>query len=209
MGPGDPPSTTLPNVLVIGDSVSIGYVGGVAQDLADVAKVQHGPWDVSDGGAGDTAQGVACLDRYLVTQRQQSVKWDLITFNFGLHDLANSTRCEGLYHDQLANITKRLVSLDTKLLYIATTPFMPLRTQGNTVVEDMNAIAAKLVAQYKIPVLDLYTTVTDVCGKVYADCKICRKHPCSYHYNADGMKLQADTIASSIRKALASPSFVV
>lgn len=68
MGPGKAPSSSLPNVLVIGDSVSIGYVGGVEEILKPVAQVQHGPWDVSDGGAGDTATGVACLDRWLVTQ---------------------------------------------------------------------------------------------------------------------------------------------
>jgi hypothetical protein len=52
MGPALPPSTTLKNVLVIGDSVSIGYVDGVARILAGskTAAVQHGPWDISDGG---------------------------------------------------------------------------------------------------------------------------------------------------------------
>ena len=41
MGPGEPPSESMPNVLVIGDSVSIGYVGGVANILnaSGVAKV--------------------------------------------------------------------------------------------------------------------------------------------------------------------------
>lgn len=208
MGPAEPPSTTLPNVLVIGDSVSIGYVGVVANELKDVAKVQHGPWDVSDGGAGDTANGVACLDRYLVTQTQASVKWDLITFNFGLHNLDNSSRCESLYHDQLLNITTRLAALKTKMLYITTTPYMPLRTIGNMAVEDMNSIAGKMATENKIPILDLYSSVTDVCGKVYTDCKICRKTPCSYHYNNDGETMQGKIIAQSIRQML-TPATVV
>jgi hypothetical protein len=83
-GPGDEPSTELPNVLVIGDSVSICWTTGqdgspvyVQKLLATEAKVQHGPWDVSDGGAGDTAGGVACLDYWIRTQRQTVVKWDL------------------------------------------------------------------------------------------------------------------------------------
>jgi hypothetical protein len=98
-GPGLAPSTTLKNVLIIGDSVSIGYATlatkNVVKLLAPIAQVQHGPWDVSDGGAGDTATGVACLDLWLMTQALQTVKWDLITFNFGLHDMTNSTHCEG------------------------------------------------------------------------------------------------------------------
>ena len=50
-----PPSTTLPNVLIIGDSVSIGYTPPVAAHMAKVALVQHSPWDVRDGGAEETA----------------------------------------------------------------------------------------------------------------------------------------------------------
>lgn len=46
-GPELPPSTTLPNCLVIGDSVSIGYVGTATQNISDIALLQHGPWDVS------------------------------------------------------------------------------------------------------------------------------------------------------------------
>lgn len=169
----------MPNVLVIGDSVSIGYVGGVATALKPKALVQHGPWDTSDGGAGDVATGVACLDRWLVTQTQQRVKWDVITFNFGLHDLTNSSHCEALYRAQLANVTSRLVDVGAKLLYVTTTPFMPLRTQGNTVVEDMNAIAREVVGAHSIPIVDLYKVVTDTCGAVYTNCSICRVEPCS------------------------------
>jgi hypothetical protein len=36
------------------------------------------------------------------------------------------------------------------LLYVSTTPFMPKRTLGDTVVEDMNAIAAEVVAPHKV-----------------------------------------------------------
>jgi len=206
-GPGLPPAATRKNVLIIGDSVSIGYTTlaskNVVKLLASTALVQHGPWDVSDGGAGDTATGVACLDRWLMTQSQASVKWDLITFNFGLHDLNNSTHCLGLYRNQLSNITARLSALGTRLLYVSTTPFMPLRTQDNTVVEDMNGIASKVVKGHTSgPIVDLYTTVTAKCGAVYTDCSICRAHPCSYHYNDEGMNAQAAVVAAAIKAAL-------
>ena len=49
-GAAEPPSTTLPNVLIIGDSVSIGYTPPVAMHMAKVAKVQHSPLDHADGG---------------------------------------------------------------------------------------------------------------------------------------------------------------
>ena len=50
-----PLSKTLPNVLVIGDSVSIGYTPKIAARMADIALVQHSPWDLRDGGAEETA----------------------------------------------------------------------------------------------------------------------------------------------------------
>ena len=60
-----PPSKTLPNVLIIGDSVSIGYTPPVAQHMAGLALVQHSPLDSMDGGAEETAYGVQCLDYFL------------------------------------------------------------------------------------------------------------------------------------------------
>ena len=56
-GPQLPASSTQPNCLVIGDSVSIGYVGVSTKNLSDIALLQHGPWDVMDGGAGSTLVG--------------------------------------------------------------------------------------------------------------------------------------------------------
>ena len=38
-----PFSKTLPNVLIIGDSVSIGYTPKIAADMASIAFVQHSP----------------------------------------------------------------------------------------------------------------------------------------------------------------------
>ena len=46
--PGLDPS--LPNCLVMGDSVSIGYERHVHDQLAGICNVQHSPWDVSNGG---------------------------------------------------------------------------------------------------------------------------------------------------------------
>lgn len=46
------------NVIVIGDSLSIGYLPSLRAALADIALVQHAPADTSDGGAEETAYGV-------------------------------------------------------------------------------------------------------------------------------------------------------
>jgi hypothetical protein len=52
-GPPVPYSKTLKNVLVVGDSVSIGYTPFVARVMAETALVQHSPWG-GDGGAEET-----------------------------------------------------------------------------------------------------------------------------------------------------------
>ena len=56
-GAREAPSSTLQNCLVIGDSVSEGYVGHVASILKDSCKVQHGPW-CGGGSAGNVAGAV-------------------------------------------------------------------------------------------------------------------------------------------------------
>lgn len=72
----------------------------------------------------------------------------------------NDSAAEALYKEQLANITNRLIATGAKLQYATTTPFMPDRTIGNTVVEDLNAIALDIMKPANIPIVDLYKLVS-------------------------------------------------
>jgi hypothetical protein len=67
----------LPRVLLIGDSISIGYTEPVRAELTGKANVHRIP----ENGA-FTGFGVKNLDKWLGT-----AQWDVIHFNFGLHDL--------------------------------------------------------------------------------------------------------------------------
>ena len=88
-----PFSKTLPNVLIVGDSVSIGYTPLVTDAMSKLALVQHSPDDVRDGGAEETAYGVQCLDYMLRSPAGNLLRPDVIMFNWGLHDgpLGNKT----------------------------------------------------------------------------------------------------------------------
>ena len=67
----------LPRVLLLGDSISIGYTLPVRERLRGIANV-HRPAE----NCGPTKLGLAHLDQWI-----GSGHWDLIHFNFGLHDL--------------------------------------------------------------------------------------------------------------------------
>eukprot|EP00037_Helgoeca_nana_P025837 m.286430 g.286430 ORF g.286430 m.286430 type:complete len:339 (-) comp27056_c0_seq5:104-1120(-) len=127
-GPALVPSTTLPNCLIIGDSVSDQYTPTVAKLLNTTCQVQHAPW-VGGGSANDASNGLRNLEqcRWLrtATRPDLDVKWDIIQFNFGLHDLTYTTpELLALYTSQLTNITKILLASGAKhVQYALTTPF--------------------------------------------------------------------------------------
>ena len=79
-------STTLPNVLVIGDSVSDGYMPVVAKALNGTANAQHGPNNAGGGCADGAAYGALCTKYFVRTPHYELPPWDVITFNYGLHD---------------------------------------------------------------------------------------------------------------------------
>eukprot|EP00658_Telonema_sp_P-2_P065582 TRINITY_DN54791_c0_g1_i2.p1 TRINITY_DN54791_c0_g1~~TRINITY_DN54791_c0_g1_i2.p1 ORF type:complete len:348 (+),score=47.93 TRINITY_DN54791_c0_g1_i2:37-1080(+) len=129
-GPAHEPSSTLPNCLVIGDSVSDQYTPAVARLLNSTCQVQHAPW-VGGGSANDAANGLFNLEhcRWLRTAQRPDlhVNWDVVLFNFGLHDLMKTTpELLDLYASQLENITTILLASGAKKVqYALTTPFMP------------------------------------------------------------------------------------
>ena len=73
----------LPKVLIIGDSISIGYTESVAKllaDKADVVRPKDSKGDIIN--CGSSAMNVAGLDQWL-----GDTKWDVIHFNCGLWDV--------------------------------------------------------------------------------------------------------------------------
>jgi acyl-CoA thioesterase-1 len=67
----------LPRVLLIGDSISIGYTLPVRELLKGKANVHRPPTN-----CGPTTKGIESIDDWL-----GDGNWDVIHFNWGLHDL--------------------------------------------------------------------------------------------------------------------------
>ncbi len=92
---------TTPNVLIIGDSISIGYTGPLRGKLKGKANVYHNP-----GNGRDSATGLQNLDRWL-----GKTEWSVILFNHGLHDMIQGYR--GADDKYVAtNTGKALVPID-------------------------------------------------------------------------------------------------
>lgn len=181
-----------PPVLIIGDSISIGYTPPLTELLKGKAAVKH-----HEGNAAHTNNGVAKLDEWLGTE-----KWKVITFNFGLHDLKimddgkHQVSLEQ-YEKNLDAIAGRLKKTGARLLFVTTTPvpegkLSPLRKPGDEVA--FNAAALRVMKKQKIKIVDLYA---------YAKPRLATiQTPANVHFTKEGSAQLAAVVGAAIEKEL-------
>lgn len=194
----------LPRVMIIGDSISVGYTDGVREKLAGKANVYRVP-----GNAGPSSSGVQKVDEWIAPT---SGKWDVIHFNFGLHDVKLGTggkdnrpypTADGRqvpadeYERNLRQIVARLKSTGAALIWASTTPIPagkldPLRRPGDEV--KYNEIARKVMIENGVAIDDLYGAIT--AGKSGL------QQPANVHFTKEGSALLAQQVAQSIDAAL-------
>lgn len=157
----------LPNVLLIGDSISIGYTAYVRRQLKEKADVYRIPTN-----AKNSAYGLEHLDDWLA---MKSLKWDVIHFNWGLWDLcyrhpessvqgnrdkANGTLTESLegYRSNMKKIVARLKQTDATLIWCTTTP-VPEGEAGRKLGDDVkyNQVAAEIMKANEVKINDLHS----------------------------------------------------
>lgn len=174
----------LPRVLLIGDSVSRGYTLATRAALAGKANLHRAPEN-----CGPTANGLKKLDIWL-----GKGKWDVIHFNFGIHDRATPVAD---YEQRLEQIITRLKTTGAKVIWASTTPIPPDTKDGpkaSLAIEEKNAIAAKLAAKHGIAVDDLFAFVTPQLATV--------QNPKDVHFTSEGYKLMGQEVARSIEQVL-------
>ncbi len=192
----------LPRVLLIGDSISIGYTLPVRALMKGKANV-HRPRT----NCGPTTRGLSGIDDWLGDK-----KWDVIHFNWGLHDLKYMARDGKLadpkapgshqqvppaeYEKNLRTLVDRLKKTGAKLIWCSTTP-VPEGSNGRLPGDaaKYNAIAAKVMADHQIPTDDLYTFAKARLKEI--------QRPANVHFSSAGSKALAQQVADSISKALA------
>ncbi len=175
----------LPNVLLIGDSISIYYTDTVRRLLAGHADVYRTPM-----GPGKAETLFESLDDFLA-----SGSWDVIHFNSGLHDFA---RTEGtpedlaVYRKNLERIVAKLRETGAELVWGNTTP-VPEKAVASSDLrcQSYNAEAAKLMAEEDIAVNDLYNAILPNHSLYWTA-------PNNIHFNSLGSALLGRRVANAV-----------
>ena len=174
----------LPRVLLIGDSVSRGYTQPTRKALAGKANVHRAP-----ANCGPTASGLKNLEVWL-----GAGKWDVIHFNFGIHDRATPAAD---YVKRLEEIVTRLEKTGAKLIWASTTPIPdnPAQKQTAQSVVDKNALAAEVMKKHGIPTDDLFGAMTPRLKEF--------QPPLDVHYTGAGYDFLGAKVGESVLAVLA------
>ena len=197
----------LPKVLILGDSISIGYFPVVKQTLQGEASVSR-----PNTNCGDTPRGLAGINKWL-----GDTKWDVIHFNWGLWDLCyrhtesknqgNRDKVNGKlsvtpedYEKNLNALVDRLQKTGASLIWASTT-VVPEGEAGRFVGDDVkyNAIAAKVMAERGITINDLHATSAAFDPSLFTK-------PGDVHFKKAGSEKLAAEVVRSIRATLPAVS---
>jgi lysophospholipase L1-like esterase len=174
----------LPRVLLIGDSVSRGYTQAVRKELAGKVNVHRAP-----ANCGPTASGLKNLDAWLGVG-----KWDLVHFNFGIHDRATAPE---LYEQNLEQLMTLLEATGAKLVWASTTPVPPDTKDGEAAAKaivEKNKIAARVMQKHKAVIDDLYAWMLPDLARY--------QNPKDVHFTGPGYERLAQRVARVIEVAL-------
>ena len=182
----------LPRVLLIGDSISMGYTLPTRKLLEGKANVHRIPQN-----GGPTKNGIANIAKWL-----GDGKWDVIHFNWGIHDLKfmpdGKRQVEAAdYEANLRSLVTTLKATGAKLIWASTTPIPegelnPQRKFGQ--VPEYNAIAAKVMTENGVTINDLNAWMAPRFEELHK--------PKDLHYTEAGSEHLARKVAEAITQAL-------
>lgn len=173
----------LPRVLLIGDSVSRAYTQTVRKELAGIANVHRAP-----ANCGPTATGLKKIDVWLSDK-----KWDIIHFNFGIHDRATPLAD---YASRLEQLVERMQQTGAKLVWANTTPIPDVANKytAESIIQ-RNATAAVVMQKHKIAIDDLYSAIYPRLAEL--------QNPNDVHFTAAGNEFLGQQVAKFLTGMLA------
>ena len=191
----------LPRVLLLGDSIRIGYAPLVAKKLDGVAVVVHPGAE----NCADTPTTLKGLDKWI-----GEAKPAVIHFNCGLHDLKLDKKSKTHqvpaeeYAKNLRVIVGRLRAVTPNVVFATTTPILDDRhavrkasfDRFEADVKRYNDAAIRVMKELNVPVNDLHRVVGDG-----GPDKLLGKD--GTHYTPAGSERLADAVADCVKRQLA------
>lgn len=182
----------LPRVLLIGDSISIGYTLFVRELLRGKANVHRIPTN-----GGPTPKGIENIDAWLGRG-----KWDVIHFNWGLHDLKymfdDRPQVDlAQYERNLDRLVGRLAKTGASLIWAATTPVPSRKVKPKRIPEEVaqyNEAAARVMRKHGAKTNDLYALAMPRLKEIQI--------PDNVHFTPEGSRVLAAQVAAAIEAAL-------
>jgi dienelactone hydrolase/lysophospholipase L1-like esterase len=190
------PGPGLPRVVLVGDSIRLGYAPRVAERLSGKAVVISSPEN-----GGDSANVLAHLEEWVLRQKP-----DVVHLNCGLHDLKRS-RTDGhhqveldRYSENLRRIVDRIrAGTDAALVLADTTPILDERharrgagfDRTEADVRRYNAAAIAIMRAQGVPVHDLHQVVEQGGPEMMLG-------PDGTHYTAAGSDRLAEAVADCV-----------
>lgn len=190
-------------ILIIGDSISIGYTPFVKEALKEKAVVKHNP-----GNAQHSGTGLLKLEEWIGDE-----DWDIIQFNWGLWDLCyrhpdakvygNRDKVNGTvtfsleeYAENLNKLVLQLKKTNANLIFVTTT-YVPEGEAGRIKGDEINynKVALSVMRENGILVNDIHKTSK----------RIHRKHKSAggdVHYTKEGYKLLSNKIIETLENQL-------
>jgi hypothetical protein len=182
----------LPNVLLVGDSITRNYFPEVQRQLANVANVYLF--------AASTSVGDPRLPHQLAEfAAMEDVPYKVVHFNNGMHGWTYS---ESEYKQAFPSFLSTLHAIAPKASFIwaSITPVKVEKAPGPTDarIQARNSIALEFIDKAGIPLDDQYELMTHHADRYQDD----------VHFNPDGAAIQGQQAAQTIRTSLAKISSV-
>ena len=173
----------LPRLLLIGDSISRSYTRTVRELLKGVVNFHRAP-----ANCGSTTNGLKNMDVWLGKK-----PWDIIVFNFGIHDSNHSL---DNFPANLQKVVNKLKITGAKLMWVRTTPVYD-KVTGLNKSQRVNEIADSVMHVNNIKESDIATSIMAVPDfkNLYTD---------GTHFKEEGVAVLAKTVSSSIKEVLQS-----
>lgn len=181
------PDAKLPNVLLLGDSISRNYFLQVTKDLEAVANVYL---MASSTSAGDPRLPIQIAE----FARLENIQFRVVHFNNGMHGWGYSEAQFKASFPLLLAAVRGLVGKDGALVWANITPVRD-ETEGgatNPRIDTRNAIALAMVLAENIPIDDQHSLMMKH-RDLYQD---------SVHFNPAGAEIMGVQAAATIRAAL-------